>query len=375
MNTLGSAVKTTRERPTGPAGRLFGQLLTWARHLRRMTLLVDEHIVHLFKFSPATAALYYLLFNRSFVREQHATLQGRIQHMKECAEPRVTSSKLRRNIHRIEKGLIMRPRRPAFGLDYIGETVELFGTATKVPGFCQQELQWAGAVLDNYFTSVTEERPVKNARTKFYHSWREVGASNAVPYLHGDLPDPAISIDQLDALAVRRRSVRWFKSESVPDDLLNRAIEVAINTPSACNRQPYKFFVVNSLEEAPTIARLAMGTSGYAHNIPCIIVVVGNLSAYAHERDRHLIYIDSSLAAMQLMLALETQGLSTCPINWPDIAKRDTAMQKALSLSAYEKPIMLIAVGYADPNGGIAYSQKKPLELVRRNATIRQTTR
>jgi len=373
MNSVESVAKTERERPTGWAERLLGQLRNWARNLLQITFLADNYFVHLFKFLPLTAALYYLVLNRSFRREQHATLLGRIQYMKECVQPRITSSKLRRNIHRIEKGLIMRPRRPTFALDYIDETVDLFSTATAVEDFSRQELEWAGAVLDKYFSSVIEEGPIRGARTRFYQSWRQVGASDTVPYLHRDLPDPAISIDQLDALAVRRRSVRWFKSEPVPDDLLNRAIEVATNTPSACNRQPYTFFVVNSVSDAPTIAGLAMGTSGYAHNIPCLIVVVGNLSAYAHERDRHLIYIDSSLAAMQLMLALETQGLSTCPINWPDIASRDRAMQKALSLAAYEKPIMLIAVGYADPMGGIAYSQKKPIDLVRREVTVQQT--
>ena len=50
-----------------------------------------------------------------------------------------------------------------------------------------------------------------------------------------------------------------------------------------------------------------------------IVQVVGNLAAYPLERDRHLIYIDSALASMQLMLAAETLGLSTCPINWPDV--------------------------------------------------------
>ena len=109
-------------------------------------------------------------------------------------------------------------------------------------------------------------------------------------------------------------------------------------------------------------ASLAMGTVGFAENIPALAVVVGDLSCYQEYRDRHLIYIDASLAAMQFMLALETLGLSTCPINWPDIEVREQKMQKLLNLPAFQRPVMLIAIGYADPEALIAYSQKKDVE-------------
>jgi nitroreductase len=105
-----------------------------------------------------------------------------------------------------------------------------------------------------------------------------------------------------------------------------------------------------------------MGTVGFAENIPALAVVVGDLSCYQEYRDRHLIYIDASLAAMQFMLALEALGLASCPINWPDIESREQSMQKLLALPVYHRPVMLIAIGYAAPTALVAYSQKKELE-------------
>ena len=93
--------------------------------------------------------------------------------------------------------------------------------------------------------------------------------------------------------------------------------------------------------------------------IPCTMAIIGDLSAYPRERDRHLIYVDGSLAAMQLMLAFETLGLSTCPINWPDIESAEKKIANLLKLKVYERPIMLLSVGYAQDQGGIAFSQKK----------------
>ena len=64
---------------------------------------------------------------------------------------------------------------------------------------------------------------------------------------------------------------------------------------------------------------------------------------------------------MAFMLALETVGLASCAINWPDFEPLERKMQRTLGLELHERPIMLIAIGYADPNGLVAYSQKKEL--------------
>jgi nitroreductase len=91
------------------------------------------------------------------------------------------------------------------------------------------------------------------------------------------------------------------------------------------------------------------------------VVVVGRLRNFADERDRHLIYIDSALAAMGFILALETLGLSSCMINWPDLPDKEGQMATLLALEPDERPVFLIAVGYADPSGKVARSVKKPV--------------
>src|SRR5690606_11809839 len=123
----------------------------------------------------------------------------------------------------------------------------------------------------------------------------------------------------------------------------------------------------NNKEKAVSIAKCAGGTNGFAENLPAMITIVGDLSAYPYERDRHLIYIDGSLAAMQLMLALETLGLSTCSINWPEVDSNERKLRKLIKLKDYERVIMLLAVGYADAGGGVPYSQKKENKLVLEN--------
>ena len=94
-------------------------------------------------------------------------------------------------------------------------------------------------------------------------------------------------------------------------------------------------------------------------------VILGELSNYTDERDRHLIYIDGSLAAMSFCLAAEAQGLSTCLINWPDIEERERRMDRLLGTRPDQRVVMCFAVGYPDPDGLVPRSTKKPIELLR----------
>ena len=220
----------------------------------------------------------------------------------------------------------------------------------------------------NYFKAVKDTKIISEAR-KIFEKNLNINNSelNYVPYIFDNLPNVEIKYDELKKLFIRRRSVRLYKNKVVPINLISKAIDLATLAPSACNRQPYTFYVSDDKNEALEIAKCAGGTPGWAENIPCTIVVVGDLSAYPEEKDRHLIYIDGSLATMQLILAFQTLGLSTCTINWPDIEIAERKLNKLLNLKPYERPIMLLSVGYAKFNGGIPYSQKKNSKTLIKN--------
>ena len=96
-----------------------------------------------------------------------------------------------------------------------------------------------------------------------------------------------------------------------------------------------------------------------------MVAVVGKLDAFFSDGDRHLIYIDGSLAAMSFMLALETLGLSSCPINTPGMEAVEERLHDALGLANYERPVMLVALGYPDRTALVPCSQKRLDDLRR----------
>ncbi len=339
--------------------------------LQRIVGRADRIAIKVAVKSRFLSSWYYATWSRAFSREHQRVLAGRLRYAKNLHDPHQSSALLRRNIHGLEKGLLMRPRRDEFATDYICDTVACYAKLVNKSADEKNhdELHWANDVLAEYFQVVKSHPNVDRARTQFESLGKprdSVNCEQRIPYRRNLASRPSVSYQQLLDLARRRRSVRWFLETPIDRKLIDQAIEVATLSPSACNRQPFQFRILDDRELACRVAGISMGTAGYHENIPVLIAIVGQLGCYFSERDRHLIYIDGSLAAMSLVYALETLELGTCCINWPDMEDMERQIAAELRLADDERVVMLMAVGYPDPTGMVAFSQKKPLEQIRR---------
>jgi nitroreductase len=329
---------------------------------------VTYHLFRLVARSEFLSSIYYIFFSGAFRREHRGVVYGRLKYTEELTNLQKTSYLLRRNIHMLEKGLLMRPRRDIFALDYIEATVNCYEQSLLAgeAGMDAQEMQWAFDVLTEYFGIVGSHPLLDKLKDKFNNLPKWAGDYQAcVPYKRDFSQRPTLSYEAFLALNQWRRSVRWYEQKPVPRELIDKAITAAVLAPSACNRQPFEFRIFDDPTLVQEVASIPQGTRGFNQNFPVIIVVLGKLRSYFNERDRHLIYIDGALASMSFMLALETLGLSSCPINWPDVKQWEKKMTAKLGLEPDERPIMLISVGYPDPEGMVAYSQKKSLDVIR----------
>lgn len=320
-----------------------------------------------------SSALYYGLFSERFRREAHAVLVSRLRHAGDDGVSYARISRLRRNVHRLEKGLIAPNPKLVFARDYIAPTVDAFEKERAEGRMDAASLKWCHDVLAAYFDRIkTADAVVDKARARFAAlggAGSEDGTGGAkealVPYARRDSAKSEVGYADFMALCRRRRSVRHFTGRSVERSRVDEAILAALQAPSACNRQPFVFRCFDEADKVRRLASLPPGANGFPIAPPVLVALVGDVSAYAEERDRHLIYIDGSLAAMQFMLALETLGLASCAVNWPDIAETDEALAKELGLAVHQRCVMFIAVGEAEESGMIPYSQKKDLERAR----------
>jgi nitroreductase len=341
--------------------------ITW---IRRVYEIVNRGFLETFGSSRILTHVFFVVSFLTFNREQSAVLRGRRDYYRNTSRDRVTHVELRRNIHRLEKGLIMRPRREVFARDYITETIEFYEQAARqcadAPGTMDQaEMDWAHDVLTEYFAvSARTDGTVEAARERFERAGYGAEPTGRIPHPKEALSD--IDYGSLEKLVRQRRSVRWYEQRPVDRELIDKALLLARQAPTACNRIPYEFRIFDDPELAREVAGIPFGTAGYSHNVPAVAVVVGRLESYFSPRDRHAIYVDSSLASMQFILALETLGLSSSVINWPDFEPLEARMQKRLGLGVSDRVIMLIAFGHAHEEGLVPFSAKKELDTFRR---------
>lgn len=143
---------------------------------------------------------------------------------------------------------------------------------------------------------------------------------------------------------VTRRSIRKYLDKPVPSETLDKILEAAMQAPSAVNKQPWHFVVIDDrglLEEIPDIhpnARMAGGA-------PCAILVCGD-SAVAHGPG----YIpqDCSAATQNLLLAAHALGLGAVWCGVFSASEREEGFRSLLSLPKGIVPFSLVVLGYPD---------------------------
>lgn len=308
---------------------------------------------------------YYMFISSAFREEQSKVLSGISRFIADDCSYKNEYS-LRRNIHRIEKGMVMRPRRDCFAVEYILHTVHSYRKVCFNSNVDRALIAWAHDVLELYFSCSNGSNNIDLAREVFYSCPPvDKHSVKSIPVIRSAAPLLTMRYNDFFVLAQRRRSVRWYTSSRVQRELIDKALQVAAYSPSACNRQPFEFRVFDDEALVRKVMSIPGGTSGWSQSPPVAVVLVGHLNAFVEERDRHLIYIDSSLSAMSFMFALESLGLSSCAINFPDIPNKNLAIAQLLGLAAHEVVIMIIALGYADVDSMVPFSGKKSLDTFR----------
>ena len=158
-------------------------------------------------------------------------------------------------------------------------------------------------------------------------------------------------------LAEKRRSVRAYKPDDVPEELLQTVLEAGRLAPSACNKQPWRFIVVRS-----ETGRRALGAA-YAREwfwkAPLVIAVcILPKEAWTRAHDgKNYAMVDGALAMDHLQLAAAELGLGTCWICAFDPA----AARETLGLPDDAEIVGMTPLGFPDVEANPRVRSRRPL--------------
>ncbi|MDD5698850.1 MAG: nitroreductase family protein [Victivallaceae bacterium] len=141
----------------------------------------------------------------------------------------------------------------------------------------------------------------------------------------------------------KRRSIRSYKSDPIPEAALQRIAEAVHLAPSACNFQPWKIKIVTDPGLRAQIS--ANYTRDWLIQAPAIAVIIGNSKQCWKRFDgTPSVNIDIGIAMEHLILAATAEGLATCWIGAYDMAK----MNAVLGVVPPWNVLALSPLGYAD---------------------------
>ena len=156
-----------------------------------------------------------------------------------------------------------------------------------------------------------------------------------------------------------RYSVRGYKPDPVPDELLVKVLEAARRAPTAANRQPFRLIVIHTAGREEELARV-YGRRWFTQAPLVVGVVAVPAEAWRRMDDKPYDEVDATIVMDHLILAATGLGLGTC---W--VAAFDpVAAREVLGLPDDVEPIAFTPLGY--PDKPAASTDRRPLdELVK----------
>ena len=159
-----------------------------------------------------------------------------------------------------------------------------------------------------------------------------------------------------------RKSIRNYVETDLKISRIQNAINLARNTPSACNRQTSRVYVYTDKEQIKRILDVQGGNRGFGHLTNKLIVIAADQGVFFGLNERYQTYIDGGMFAMNILYALHHEKIAGCILNCSHSVEKDKRMRQVCPINKSEVYIAMITCGEAPEQFMIAQSYRNPLE-------------
>lgn len=144
-------------------------------------------------------------------------------------------------------------------------------------------------------------------------------------------------MDVFEAIKTRR-SIRKYRQEPIPNEKLESIFEAARLAPSAANRQPWRFVVVQDADRKKALAEAANNQT-FLRDAAAIVAALGDPDVSARWFEK-----DPMIALEHMALAATALGYGTCWIGAFD----EDAVKRLLKIPVKMKIVALLPIGIPD---------------------------
>jgi len=145
---------------------------------------------------------------------------------------------------------------------------------------------------------------------------------------------------------ITRRSIRKYTDKKISDDQINTLLKSGMYAPSANNKQPWHFIVINDRKILSKIADIhpyaKMLIEAQLAILVCGDELLENGSGYW--------IVDCSAATQNILLAAHGIGLGAVWLGLHPREERKQAIKELFNLPKNIQPLSLISIGYPNEN-------------------------
>ena len=322
--------------------------------IKALKKLVPTYVKYLYRAIPD----YYYDLKRFY---KYASNQG----VKDSEEKYI--GHIVKRYHVIEKGLTMPSPRLGFGKEVVLDLINLCNQYIDIYGTTNIQLHNAIAVLLAYieFHKDKSFTIAENIVTAIKLLSQRVNNSDVLPQqqIHITKEEYFNDINKsFEAFSNSRKSVRNYASKDLPIEKILKAIELARNTPTSCNRQSNRIYIYTNQQKIQEILKLQGGSRGFFELANKLIIITNELGVYESTRERKQGYIDGGIYTMNLLYALHYNRVACCVLNCCNSKGNDIKIRNKANIKETEELIVMIACGEAIENFEIASSPRIPIQ-------------
>jgi len=162
-------------------------------------------------------------------------------------------------------------------------------------------------------------------------------------------------MEVFDALRTRL-TVRRFKPDPVPDDVVHKLLQVGLWSPSSRNLQPWHFVVITKRDTLQTLGRIATG-GPFLADAPMAIA----FGADKRIADRP--ELDIGRALQQVEVFAWSEGMGTCFVGFRNLGQI-AAAKEIIGMPEEIELITIMPFGYRHDDVKGTRRKRKPLSEV-----------
>lgn len=156
-------------------------------------------------------------------------------------------------------------------------------------------------------------------------------------------------MDLMEGLLTRRSIRKYDTEQKIDKETIKEIIKAAQYAPTAHNKQPWEFLVVDDREVLEHLRHIQRWTS-FAKDAACVIFVCGDTERSFNRNKENetwsFIDVDCALATENLMLAAWAKGIGTCYCGAAPMQRVVDDLQEYLHLPQHIRPFAIITMGY-----------------------------